>query len=185
MVCRIVKNHPDIEVVHVFTHGGDQLADECDAGLFKNRGKYYSPLRKTQRIDNYKKMIIPVDCQRGLISFEAEAIAIEEILKIIPHIKSVDDLTSIGSWDTVMANKSLRIGTHTPATKMVIYLGFGLKDPWAAGTIKVNPHGKVRVNPQQATESKPHKKRKKHVERRLPVPPILLPVPTLQALMQE
>ena len=52
-VCRIVKNHTDIEVVHVFTHGGDQPSIECDAGLFNNRGKYYSPLRKTQSIDNY------------------------------------------------------------------------------------------------------------------------------------
>ena len=100
-------------------------------------------------------MIVPVDCRSGLVSFEAEAIATEQLLKVLPHIKSVDDLTSRGSWDTVMANKMLRIGSHTPATKVFISLGFGLKDSLAAGTIKVNTHGKVQVNPQQATEHKP------------------------------
>ena len=84
-VKEIVKDHPTIDVVHVFTHQGDDPSTECAAGLFKNRGKYYSPLRKIASVDNYQILIIPVDRQRGFISFEAEAIATEEILKIIPH----------------------------------------------------------------------------------------------------
>jgi hypothetical protein len=47
----------------------------------------------------------------------------------------------------VLANKKLRVGTHTSATKLYMFIsfGFGLKDSLAKGTIKVNPHGKVPV----------------------------------------
>ena len=75
---KIVKDHPTIDVVPAVTHKEDRSSSECAAGLFVNRGKYYSPLKKTASIDNYQTLIIPVDCQRGLIPFEAEAIATEE-----------------------------------------------------------------------------------------------------------
>ena len=102
-------------------------------------------MRKTASVDIYQTitLIIPVDCQRGFISFEAEAIATKELLAKYPHIKIIDDLTATNSWSTVMANKALRIGNHTSATKLFVSLGFGLKAPIKAGSIKINPHGKV------------------------------------------
>jgi hypothetical protein len=161
-VKEIVENHPTIEVLHVFTHQGDHPSDECAAGLFVNRGRYYSALRKTASVDNYQTLIIPVDCKRGFISFEAEAIATMELLTTYPHIKMIDDLTARNSWSTVMANKALRIGGHTSATKLFVSLGFGLKASIKSGTIKINPHGKVNPVVYVETERKPHKPHKRH-----------------------
>ena len=62
--------------------------------------------------------------------------ATQQLLKFIPHIKSVDDLTSRDSWDTVLANKNLRYRTHTSATKLFVSFGFGLKDTLEKGTLQ-------------------------------------------------
>ena len=40
---KIVANNPTIELIHVFTHAGDKPSEECDVGIFSNRGGYYSP----------------------------------------------------------------------------------------------------------------------------------------------
>jgi hypothetical protein len=68
-IIEIVAKNPAIELIHIFTHAGDKSSEECDVGVFSNRGGYYSPLRKTQAIDNYAKLIVTstVDCPPCLI----------------------------------------------------------------------------------------------------------------------
>ena len=111
-VIEIVAKDPPIELIHIFTHEGVLANKECDAGVFSNRGGYCPPLKRTQAVDNYAKFIVPVDCSPGLIPFGAGAIATQQLLKFILHIKGVDDLTSRDSWDTVLTNKKLRYNSN-------------------------------------------------------------------------
>ena len=158
-VSEVVANSPAIEVIHIVTHSGGEPSKECNVGVFNNRGGYFSALKRTCVVDNYKKSVVPVDCHVGLISFEAEAVATELMLKSIPFIKSVDDLTSLDSWSTVLANKRLRVGTHSSTTKLFVSFGHGrLKGSLAKGAIQVNAIGKVPVLKPVSIECKPHKK---------------------------
>ena len=57
---RIIKKHqPDM--LHVFTHAGDFVAEGGDSGIFKKgRGGYFSALSKLARVDHYAQVVVPV-----------------------------------------------------------------------------------------------------------------------------
>ena len=141
-VAEVAANDKDIEMVHVYTHSAGDPSTEGDVGLFSNRGRYFSALRRTEAVDNYAKIIVPIDCPAGIISFETEAVVTEHLRLIIPYIKDVD-LIKLDSWATVLANKKIGVGAHNAKTKLFVSFSFGLKECLAKGSIKVNPTGKV------------------------------------------
>ena len=141
---RIVAINSTIEIIHASSHARDTPSQECDVGIFQNRRGYYSPLKRLTAVDNYEKLVLGVYCPSGLISFEAEAIAMKSSYRHeYPHITMIDGLTATNSWSTVLGNKRLLIGSDSAATKLFISLGIRLKVSLNKGTIAVNPHGKV------------------------------------------
>ena len=67
---KIIKKHqPDM--VHVSTHAGELVPEECDKGIFsKGRGGYFSALSKLARVDHYAQVVVPVITAPGFIAFE-------------------------------------------------------------------------------------------------------------------
>ena len=68
----VARHHP--EVVHVFTHGGEDIPRESRAGVFVNRGKFWSTLRKTSSLDHYLDVVVPIVTKPGIVAFETEAV---------------------------------------------------------------------------------------------------------------
>ena len=141
---KIIKKHqPDL--VHVFTHAGEGVPEEGDAGIFsKGRGGYFSALSKLARVDHYAQVVVPVITAPGLIAFETEAVATQGLNEHLPFIKDVD-LSKYDFKEPVMGNNTLRNGSYFAGTKVFVGFGFGLGRSMAEGLIIQNPKGKVNV----------------------------------------
>ena len=141
---KIIKKHqPDL--VHVFTHAGEIVPEEGDAGIFqKGRGGYFSALSKVARVDHYAQVVVPVITAPGLIAFETEAVATQGLNEHLPFIKDVD-LSKYDFKEPVMANNALRNGSYFADTKVFVGFGFGLGRSMTEGLIIQNPKGPVIV----------------------------------------
>jgi len=141
---KIIKKHqPDM--VHVFTHAGELVPEEGDAGIFqKGRGGYFSALSKVARVDHYAQVVVPVITAPGLIAFETEAVATQGLNEHLPFIKDVD-LSKYDFKEPVMANNALRKGSYFPDTKVFVGFSFGLGRSMTEGLIIQNPKGPVIV----------------------------------------
>ena len=136
----VARHRPD--VLHVFTHGGPDAPAESTAGLFHNRGDYYSALKKTSAIDHYDEVTLPIDTKPGPVAFETEAVLTETCIKSYPYIKTVI-LSDHDFSVPVMANYKLRNGTYAANTRVFISLGFGLKRSMDRKLIVQNTVGPV------------------------------------------
>ena len=142
---RIIKKHqPDM--LHVFTHAGDIVTEEGDAGIFaKGRGGYFSALSKLARVDHYAQVVVPVITEPGFIAFETEAVATQGLNEHLPFIKDVE-LMEHDFKEPVMANNALRNGSYFADTKVFIGFGFGLQRSLNEGLIIQNPKGPVSIS---------------------------------------
>ena len=132
------------DTLHVFTHAGSDPAAESLAGLFNNRGGYFSALRRTTAIDHFTETVIPVDVPEGEVAFKVEGIVTSAANNVCRFVKDVA-AASQDSWGTLATNKNQNVGSHSSGTRLFIGLGFGLRRSISQGLIMFNPIGPVRT----------------------------------------
>ena len=92
----------------VFTPAGQNPESESNAGMFYNRGNYYSALKKQDPASmTYREITVKVPNVYGKVAFENEALLTKKFNDVYPYIKTIDNLIDISSWDTVTANFKL------------------------------------------------------------------------------
>ena len=91
-------------------HRGLNVKSESNAGMFQNRGRYYSPLKKQDAASMaYREIIVKVPNVYGKVAFDNEALLTKKFNDVYPYIKTIDNLCDISSWGTVTGNFKLRV----------------------------------------------------------------------------
>jgi hypothetical protein len=118
----ILQDKDDVDLVHIFTHAGNDAEAEANLGKFSNRGGYKSILRRLHAINDFVDNVIMLDVPPGRASYDFETNLTRLFAEKYPHIRDAD----LGNNEIVMVTRPHGKGTFTPGTRVYVSLGQGL-----------------------------------------------------------